>query len=118
MKPRTPIRRVSLKRAIANQNYYKLREAFLKAHPWCQVWLAERGIKEGEVAQDGLCRWVDEAGLYYGCAPISTEIHHKKKPKATYLNDVSTWMAVCRESHEWIENHKSQAREHGWLENV
>lgn len=50
--------------------------------------------------------------------PKSSEIHHTKKPKCKYLNDESTWMAVSREGHEWIEHHKSEARELGMLQNI
>lgn len=50
--------------------------------------------------------------------PKSTEIHHTKKPKATYLNDESTWLAVCREMHEKIENNKAWARSKGYLQNI
>lgn len=50
--------------------------------------------------------------------PAATEIHHTRKPKATYLNDERTWLAVCREMHEKIEQNKSWARERGYLQNI
>lgn len=50
-----------------------------------------------------------------GCTPRATEIHHTRKPKCKYLNDESTWLAVSRWSHEFIEQNKSVARELGLL---
>jgi hypothetical protein len=89
---RTPMRRVSKKRAVANAIYSKKRKAFLKDHPYCFV-----------------------AHELWGKLLPTRDIHHMRKPRATYLNDETTWMAVSRRAHEWIENNKSEARERGWL---
>jgi hypothetical protein len=119
---RTPIRKVSKKRAKANAEYSKRRKSFLEAHPICQWWLKENGWVESGTNNVHLysknCITRNTWHLQDMGAPLSTEIHHMKKPKATYLNDESTWMAVSREGHEWIENHKNLAREKGYLSNI
>lgn len=124
-KVRKPIRKVGKKRSKANAEYAKRRKAFLKAHPYCQWWIMENmkttievfGFDFAEdlvIAASGLIR---SATGYIKSVPLATEIHHKKKPKCKYLNDESTWMAVSREGHEWIEANKKLARERGYLEN-
>lgn len=45
----------------------------------------------------------------------ATEVHHIKGRNRFYL-DVSTWLAVSREGHEFIHNNVAIAREKGWLE--
>ncbi len=113
---RTPLKRVSKKRKQAMVEYRRRRLAFLARHPWCQVYLSEIGNREENVNQDG--RVINNLENIFVFCPMSTEIHHTKKPKATYLNDESTWLAVCREMHDKIENNKSWAREKGYLQNI
>lgn len=43
----------------------------------------------------------------------ATEVHHKKG-RGIYQNDTSTWLAVSREGHKWIEEHPEEAKEKGW----
>lgn len=119
---RTPLRRVSKKRKQALAEYYKRRMLFLVKHPYCQVWLAENGFKESDIIQvtgrgGVVCRTDGFRAVEYS-VPRSSEIHHTKKPKATYLNDESTWLAVCREMHDKIEGNKKWAREKGYLQNI
>jgi hypothetical protein len=47
----------------------------------------------------------------------TTEVHHKYsgKDRAKYFLDVSTWLAVSREGHNWIHDNPKQARELGYL---
>jgi len=98
-KKRTLLRSVSKKREAQNRIYAKKRKQFLASHPFC-------------MAQDII-------ELYTGVGPRthqrSVEIHHMKKPKCKYLNDESTWLAVSRFSHEWIEKNKKTARTLGLL---
>jgi hypothetical protein len=106
---RTPIRKVSTKRQRELREYSKKRKAFLLAHPVCQVWQA--------------CTFEQRRAIFDGIEKInfpvlSCDIHHMRKPRSTYLNDESTWMAVSRQGHEWIESHKSEARARGWLFNI
>jgi len=98
---RTPIRRVSKKRMRDMREYSKLRKEFLEKHVNCQAWPVIRC----HLKMHGLP------------PPPSTEVHHKAKRGKNYLN-TDTWLAVCRASHEWIENHKNVARQLGLLENI
>ena len=47
----------------------------------------------------------------------TTEIHHKYcgKDRAKYYLDTSTWLAVNRDSHNWIHAFPKEARELGFL---
>lgn len=49
-----------------------------------------------------------------GCNQQASDIHHKKS-RGLYLNDVSTWMSVCRHHHTWIHDNDKEAREKGLL---
>lgn len=111
--PRKPLKRasrpnsVSKKRGRANREYAVRRKAFLEAHPYCQAYAR-------------ILNWVHDHDdkLFWSISwisPRSTEIHHMKKPKCKYLNDESTWLSVCRWSHDWIESNKSTARTLGLL---
>ena len=42
------------------------------------------------------------------------DIHHKAGRGRFYL-DVSTFMAVCRECHDYIHKWPKESREKGWL---
>lgn len=103
---RTPIRRVSKKRAKQLREYTKLRNEFLALHPICQVWLKENGIEE--TTENVFL-------LMLRNAPASTEIHHMNRRNGARLNDESEWLAVCRGCHQWIHNNPRAARAAGWL---
>lgn len=112
---RTKLRPVSPKRAKANREYLKRRAVYLKAHPYCQIWLKVKNADERLcIYRDGAVFLKDD--MIVVRAPLSTEIHHSKKPKATYLNDESTWFAASRYWHNWVEEHKKEARELGLLQ--
>lgn len=106
-KPRKPLKHVSKKRGAANREYAKRRKAFLAAHPMCQAWPT---ILHWAMQRPGMLETLPYMKWFY-----SEEIHHTKKPKCKYLNDESTWLAVSRWSHDWIENHKDIARKIGLL---
>ena len=95
------VRKVSKKRARENRIYTVRRRAFLEAHPFCQA---------HEAIASFLC-WPIGIGV-----PRSEEIHHTKKPKQTYFLDESTWLAVSKWSHRWIEDNKGIARNLGLLQ--
>lgn len=84
---RTPIRRVSKKRAKQNAEYMKLRKKFLEDHPVCQI-----------------CN--DE---------VANQIHHTNKRNGTRLNDQKYWMALGIRCHIYIHTHPEAARKEGWL---
>lgn len=98
---RTPLSRVSSKRRRDMKTYAILREEFLNEHHHCMAFFI---IK----------KHLDPDGCFWEPTPEATEIHHAHKRGKNYLN-VYTWLAVCRWSHAWIENHKSQARQLGLL---
>lgn len=92
LKRRAYIRRTSKKHSAALATYRKLRVAFL----------TERCRCEAQVACEG--------------SP-ATEVHHTAK-RGKNLNNVETWLPVCRPCHDWIEDNKSKARELGLLRNI
>src|SRR5690606_24954529 len=45
----------------------------------------------------------------------ATQIHHKAKRNGPLLTEVKYFMATCFPCHEWIENNKREAEQHGWI---
>jgi hypothetical protein len=43
------------------------------------------------------------------CRRIATDIHHKKG-RGKYLNDITTWLPVCRNCHHRIETFPKEAK--------
>lgn len=106
---RTPIRRVSLKRAKLNREYSKLKAEFLKFHPYCLYFIREYGEVESLVTFRGgrtSNGWI---------VPESVDIHHKKG-RGKYLLDTTTWMAVSREGHIRIHNDPKHSYDMGYME--
>ncbi len=95
---RTPLKRVSKKRAKENRTYMKLREEFLANHPYCEAFHVIFGPR-----------------ISMSATPASTEVHHKIDRRAHFL-DVSSWLAVSRLSHLWIHANPGQARKLGLLQ--
>jgi hypothetical protein len=87
MKPRKPIRKVSVRRAKLNREYTNLKRAFLKSHPECAVFKAMR----------------------------SEDIHHLRGRAGSLLLDTSLWLAVSRRGHDWIHANPEAARRRGLL---
>lgn len=98
---RTPLRRVSKKRAREQRIYAQKRKAFLEANPICWVWAANNVVKmiEGETTK----------------AHRSTEVHHKNGRTGKNYLDESTWMAVSAKGHCWIHQNPKEARAKGWI---
>jgi len=94
---RVRVKPVSDKRQRANREYLKRRAVFLATHPFCQAFFKIRAFENPN--NPPTTSW-----------PFSSEIHHTKRPKCKYLNDESTWLAVCRWSHDWIHAHPKDAR--------
>lgn len=83
---------VSKKRQVELDHYSKLRMVFLIAKPLC------------------------EAKLVGTCTGTSTDVHHKSgRIGDNYLN-MSTWLSVCRNCHQWIEEHPEDAKKLGFSE--
>jgi hypothetical protein len=71
--------------------YSKKRLAFLAIKPHCEARISD-------------------------CTQKSTDVHHKAgRTGDNYLN-MSTWLAVCRNCHSWIELNAVEAKELGFSE--
>lgn len=80
---------ISVKRKVEMDEYGKKRTAFLALHNQCQAKLSN-------------------------CTGTSTDVHHKNgRIGDNYLN-ISTWMAVCRTCHNWIELNPEDAKTLGF----
>lgn len=119
---KSPLRRksrlspVSPKRAKELKEYRVRRAAFLAAHPWCQVWLAENGVTEDDVNPKGVAVIKEAFSIRCcGSVPRSEEIHHRKHREGKRLNDEQYWMACSRQGHRAIHANPALAYKMGWL---
>ena len=76
-KAKKPIKKVSEKRKNENKEYSALRQGYLLRNPLCEVRLK-------------------------GCLGRAAEIHHDSG-RGIRLNDVSTFVAICRNCHNIVE---------------
>ena len=82
---------VSSKMQKTMDEYSKKRIAFLALHAHCQARLLN-------------------------CTLAATDIHHKAGRGENH-NVISSWLAVCRSCHNWIEMNPAEAKELGYSEN-
>jgi len=68
--------------------YSVIRKAYLETHSMCEAHLA-------------------------GCATYATDIHHKAG-RGTLTLDSTTFLAVCRSCHMWIETHPKESKDLGF----
>lgn len=87
---RTPLRKVSSARAIANRVYSDKRKTFMTSNPRCQALLPM-------------------------CEERATDVHHTAGRTGTNFLDVDTWLSVCRSCHDEIHRRPKMARELGLL---
>lgn len=87
VKQRKGLRRVSKKMAPRLRDYYRLRKVFLGRNFFCG---------------------------YPGCYSPCTDVHHVHG-RGKNLNDITTWMPICRRHHNLIHSHPSAARALGLL---
>lgn len=87
---RSPIKKVSDKRKVKDLQYYALRKVFL------------------EKPENQTCPITGQQ---------TVEVHHKfsGKDRDKYYLDVTTWLAVSRDGHNWIHENPKEAREKGYL---
>jgi len=83
---RTPLRKVSNKRLTGLALYYVLRATFLSNNPQC-----------------AMCQKWDDLDL------------HHRRGRGKYLNDVSTFVPLCRKCHNKVHSRPKWARANGWL---
>lgn len=122
---RTPIRRVSKKRAKQMREYGPAAKAFLAKHPICQVWLKENGWSEVQSPVETKFAHPARAHVHaaasliedFGALP-SEEVHHANKRHGTRLLVEKDWRAVSRVNHVRIENNLAWARENGFSLNI
>jgi AMMECR1 domain-containing protein len=81
---------ISSKMKVTLDEYGKKRVAFLALHRVCQANLV-------------------------GCTGQATDVHHKAGRGINH-NKMSTWIAVCRTCHQWIEENPQEAKELGLSE--
>ncbi len=89
-KPRKPINKKSKKQIVLDAKYMVLRKVFL-AKPENQI-----------------CPITQRQTI---------EVHHTYcgKDRSKYYLDVSTWLAVSRDGHNWIHDNPKESRELGFL---
>jgi len=89
---KSAISQVSSKRKKKDLEYSKLRKRFLTDFSLCQI-----AVK--------------------GCSVNATDVHHTyagSNRDAFYLVQ-STWLAVCRNCHDWVHAHPKESRAFGYL---
>jgi hypothetical protein len=106
---RTKLRPMSPKRQKESREYARLRKLFLAERPHCELFLS---LEDKEDAES--CALVVKIWGRRHTVPRASEVHHKEKRGKNYLN-VSTWAALSPEGHRYVEDHKTWARETGWL---
>lgn len=94
LKRKTRLKPMSNRRRSEALVYSLMRKQFLALRPVCEAHAIIHG---------------DEVVLTQ-----SSDVHHVHKRGKNYLNK-DTWMAVCRDCHERIENNKKWARQNGLL---
>ena len=87
-KKRTPLSPRSPKQRRIEAAYDVLRKKYLEAHQMCEAHLG-------------------------GCSTYATDIHHKAG-RGQYMLDDTTYLAVCRTCHQYIELHPIEAKEMGF----
>lgn len=102
---RTPLAKCSPKHSRALRTYSKLRKEYLADNPMCEV-----GLKTGWGC--GIC-FTAEGDCRMQTQP-SEEIHHTRG-RGRNLNNVSTFLAVCKNCHRRLHHQPQWARLYGWL---
>jgi len=87
---RKPISPRSSKQVKLEKQYSEKRKKFLSEHPLCEANLG--------------C-----------CSGLASDVHHKKG-RGVYLLDESTYLALCRACHIFIETNPDIAKSMGWSE--
>ncbi len=108
---RSPLRRVSAKRAKESRLYTAKRAAYLAAHRYCEWFIEQSTTPEAEVIATGVAVIGGERVV----VPHSVEIHHRAGRSGKNYLDETTWMAVSCIGHEWIHRNGKEARARGWI---
>ncbi len=92
---RTPLRKVSAKRAAEAKEYSKLRTKFLAEHRLCQACIILHPVANIQAR--------------------SVDVHHRFGRAGSNFLDISTWSAVCRDCHDELHAAPNKARELGFI---
>ena len=84
-------RRKERRKYYNNTYYQRIREYYMRCHPWC-----ERCLKEGKYSPASDCHHV--------VSPFQGELSHEAK--YTLLTDANNFIALCRNCHNEI--HQAQ----------
>lgn len=88
---RTPLRRISKKRAKQSAEYLRLRMNFMLSRPFCEAWCNRKHI-------------------------LAVHIHHAAGREGRLLCATEHWLPVCAECHDKIhKTHVAEAYEKGFL---
>lgn len=96
---KSPLRRVSKKRALASRTYAQKRKAFLIEFPLCEVC-------------PKIQPFFGSPGTGYNW---SCDVHHTKGRLGEGYLDEKTWLPVCRSCHDQIHRNPRWARDMGLL---
>jgi len=89
VKEKKPVKKVSAKRAVENQEYARLRKDYLEVYPVCEV---------------------------VECHRKSVHIHHMRGRENGLLIDVNYFLAVCGPCHDRIHTDTNWAKANGYSE--
>ncbi len=94
---KTPLRKVSKKKATEQAIYRQLKNEALSSQPLCEF------------------PTLYSNGYEPGCVNRATQVHHAKGQQGALLNDKRYWWLLCMEHHRWVEDHKNEARKMGLI---
>jgi hypothetical protein len=92
-KKRSGLKRVSDKMRHSLRIYAALKKAWFLAHPKCQFVLTP-GASCGEIE--------------------GVDVHHARG-RGKYLNDIRTWVTLCRRHHSYVHDHPAYSYKHKYL---
>lgn len=101
-KKRKRINSVSAKQSKRLKEYARLRKTFLEEHPRCEYEETGCSLLAGFVA------------FPVPCTRAAVDVHHMKR-RGPYLNDTSTWLAVCRFHHTFLHDNVADSKMKGYL---
>jgi hypothetical protein len=123
-KPGYRIPRVSKRRKRERAAYTPVRKEHLLAHPLCQLTIAKYRFDEAEVLAEFHLSLAHRFAVAPGVSgftynsiriPCATQIHHRNKCVGTRLTDPRFFASAGSEMHDWVEDHKDEARADGYL---
>lgn len=94
--------------------YATLRREHLALHPFCQLTIAMHRLREEDVltANRSYINGVSYNGVWI---PRATQIHHRNKCQGARLTDARWFSSASPKMHQWVEDHKDEARRDGYL---